>query len=198
MNDAYPVHSEIISANRYLVNRNSDPICNQNSDMDTFGERLRQARKAAKLTQAAAAKKAGMSQPALSELESGRYPSSTFTAQLAHVYGINARWLAEGRGARDSDTPSVEVSETDAWPFATVPHDVIRSLPQTQRIELERMMQIMIRGFFATSQDTAGQAKKPAIDLEWQQRDDPLLHRDDTHVTGDRSAGGGAKRSKAG
>ena len=66
--------------------------------MLTFGQRLRAARKAAKLTQAAAAKKAGMAQPTLSELENDSYPSSTFTPRLAHAYGVSARWLADGDG----------------------------------------------------------------------------------------------------
>ncbi|MFY2610481.1 helix-turn-helix domain-containing protein [Achromobacter ruhlandii] len=77
----------------------------QNSDMLTFGQRLRSARKAAKLTQAAAAKKAGMAQPTLSELENDAYPSSTFTPRLAHVYGVSARWLADGEGPQEPGLP---------------------------------------------------------------------------------------------
>ncbi|MGE8703996.1 MAG: helix-turn-helix domain-containing protein [Achromobacter sp.] len=91
--------------------------------MVTFGRRLRAARKSAKLTQAAAAKKAGMSQPTLSELENDTYPTSTFTTRLAHIYNVNARWLADGEGPMQSDTPTVE-SSTPAqparlWPFSS-------------------------------------------------------------------------------
>lgn len=64
----------------------------------TFGGRLKLARKAAQLTQKQAAAKAGMSQGTLSDLENDGSTSSTYTARLAHAYGVNARWLADGEG----------------------------------------------------------------------------------------------------
>lgn len=64
--------------------------------MSTFAERLKSARVNAKLSQASAAKKAGMSQPNLSELENGKYPSSTFVPKLASIYGVSALWLSSG------------------------------------------------------------------------------------------------------
>lgn len=91
--------------------------------MLTFGQRLRAARKNAKLTQAGTAKKAGMSQSTLSELESDEYPTSTFTPRLAHIYGVSARWLADGDGPMVPVRP-VEPSSDDAeatppgWPFS--------------------------------------------------------------------------------
>ncbi|MBV2161392.1 LexA family transcriptional regulator [Achromobacter denitrificans] len=66
---------------------------------NTFGERLKVARKAADLTQKQAAEKAGMSQGTLSGLENDVSTSSTYTTRLAHAYGVNARWLADGVGA---------------------------------------------------------------------------------------------------
>ena len=75
--------------------------------MNTFGDRLRDARKKSKLTQKEVAKRVGMSQPLLSELENNEYPTSGFTAQLAHLYKVSARWLAEGKGPRD--IPSSEL-----------------------------------------------------------------------------------------
>lgn len=65
----------------------------------TFGARLKLARKAAGLTQKAAATKAGMSQGTLSDLENDGSTSSTYTARLAHLYSVDARWLADGEGA---------------------------------------------------------------------------------------------------
>lgn len=64
-----------------------------------------------------------MSQPTLSELENDTYPTSTFTTRLAHIYNVNARWLADGEGPMQSDTPTVE-SSTPAqparlWPFSS-------------------------------------------------------------------------------
>lgn len=65
--------------------------------MSTFGERLTEARKEAKLSQVAAAKKVHMSQSNLSELENDTYPTSSFTPHLAQLYGVTAMWLAEGK-----------------------------------------------------------------------------------------------------
>ncbi|CAB3857194.1 hypothetical protein LMG3410_02090 [Achromobacter aegrifaciens] len=69
----------------------------------TFGARLKLARKASGLTQKQAAEKAGMSQGTLSDLENDGSTSSTYTARLAHVYGVNARWLADGDGEPIAD-----------------------------------------------------------------------------------------------
>lgn len=62
-----------------------------------FGERLYQARKEAKLTQARLAELAGMAQGTLAEAEytgSG----STYTPQLAAACQVRAEWLATGIG----------------------------------------------------------------------------------------------------
>jgi len=56
-----------------------------------------QARKQAKLTQIEAAKRTGMSQGTLGELEMEGQGSS-YTAQLAGTYGVSSTWLATGKG----------------------------------------------------------------------------------------------------
>lgn len=87
------------------VNRNTEPIPYQNPDMvmikvrlGSLGARLRFARKQAGMTQKQLAKKVGMSQSNMSELENNQYPSSSYTAQLADALGVSGIWLAEGRG----------------------------------------------------------------------------------------------------
>ncbi|KAA0910658.1 helix-turn-helix transcriptional regulator [Pusillimonas sp. ANT_WB101] len=75
--------------------------------MNTFGERLRDARKQAKLTQKDVAKRIGMSQPLLSELENNEYPTSGFTTKLAYLYKVSARWLAEGKGPREASSSEI-------------------------------------------------------------------------------------------
>ena len=70
-------------------------------DTLTFGQRLKDARKKAKLSQETVAKKVGMAQSLISELENNLYPTSGFTIKLAHLYKVNARWLADGEGPRD-------------------------------------------------------------------------------------------------
>jgi phage repressor protein C with HTH and peptisase S24 domain len=69
-----------------------------------FGQRLHEARKAAKLTQPELAKLAGMSQSTLAEAEYTAQGSS-FTAQLAQACKVRAEWLASGDGPR-TDPPA--------------------------------------------------------------------------------------------
>lgn len=108
-----------------FVNRQTELQPYQNPDMSkalppliSFGERLRFARKEARLTQKQLAVKVGMSQSNLSELENGEYPSSSFTAQIADALNVRGLWLAEGRGPRRSDETKEDAHETavDARP----------------------------------------------------------------------------------
>jgi transcriptional regulator with XRE-family HTH domain len=79
------------------VNRKSYGALYKNSDM-TLGERLKAARKHAKLTQEVLAKRVGMSQPTLSDLENGNSAGTSFIVALARATGVHAAWLAEERG----------------------------------------------------------------------------------------------------
>jgi len=91
----------IISESRFYCNRFAYPFVYQNADMNTFGKRLREARKAVGLSQKDVAKRTDVSQPLLSELENGHYQTSGYVFQLAHLYKVSARWLAEGKGPRE-------------------------------------------------------------------------------------------------
>jgi SOS-response transcriptional repressor LexA len=75
----------------------------------TFGNRLKQARKEAGLTQKSLAAKAGIKQPTVSELENDQYHGSAFAAQLAAALGVSALWLADEKGPKhilsNSDAP---------------------------------------------------------------------------------------------
>jgi len=68
--------------------------------MESIGKRIRSVRKERKLTQKALAARVGMSQSLLSELETGEVPTTTYVAALAHVLGVQARWLDCGLGAK--------------------------------------------------------------------------------------------------
>lgn len=101
--------------------------------MSEFGKRVRQARKHAKLSQAALGKAIGMAQGSLSELENVG-ESSTYTVQIAERCGVSARWLATGEGdmlaTKTNVIPKVEdgaagsyhlQNVTSAAPRQTVP-----------------------------------------------------------------------------
>ncbi|MBU9618102.1 helix-turn-helix domain-containing protein [Burkholderia multivorans] len=77
--------------------------------LNTYGKRLRAARKGARLTQKQLADKVGLKQATISELENDEYDGSAKTAALADVLGVNALWLAEGKG---DQTPNQRSRET--------------------------------------------------------------------------------------
>jgi SOS-response transcriptional repressor LexA len=79
------------------VNRHADLMPLDNIGM-SIGKRIKEARRAAKLTQKGLAAKVGMSQGALSELETGESNSTTMIGSFAAALGVNALWLETGRG----------------------------------------------------------------------------------------------------
>lgn len=68
--------------------------------MSTLRERLRSAREAAGLTQDALAKRAHCGQTTIASIENGRNKGATPLPMLAHVLGVEALWLVEGKGPR--------------------------------------------------------------------------------------------------
>jgi transcriptional regulator with XRE-family HTH domain len=64
----------------------------------TFAERLKQARKHAKLSQIALADKAGVTQQTISNIEQGIQEKSTDVVQLAIACGVRPEWLAIEEG----------------------------------------------------------------------------------------------------
>ena len=99
------VHTPIISYLISEVKQKSDCFRYQNAVMNTtFGERLKESRKDAKLSQVAAAKRVGVSQGLISDLENNVYDASAKTIELAHLYRVNPYWLATGNGNK-KDVP---------------------------------------------------------------------------------------------
>ncbi|MEM5294216.1 helix-turn-helix domain-containing protein [Burkholderia sp. JPY481] len=97
-------------------NRNNYANMNKNSYMDkldTLGARLRWARRNSKLTQAAAAKTVGLSQPTLSDLENDNTKGTTSLVELATLYSVDVRWLKTGRG---QPTPQAGSAENVKFP----------------------------------------------------------------------------------
>ena len=92
--------SATISHGRYLINRLCVTGFDHNCDMDTFADRVRSARSAAKLTQKKLAAASGLSQTTISDIERGRNATSADIVALARALGVLAEWLADGRGPR--------------------------------------------------------------------------------------------------
>lgn len=66
--------------------------------MSTLAERIKSARTHAKLTQKALALKAGVEQPVISQLETGKNLQSAHLPKIAHACGVSAIWLSENMG----------------------------------------------------------------------------------------------------
>lgn len=65
---------------------------------NTFSDRLKEARKFARLTQSELAKKVGIDQTSISNLERRKTQGTSFSARLAAACGVNAYWLETGKG----------------------------------------------------------------------------------------------------
>ncbi|WP_175224349.1 helix-turn-helix domain-containing protein [Achromobacter ruhlandii] len=112
--------------------------------MTTLGQRLKAARRDAKLTQAQVAKKVGMSQSALSELESDAYPTSSYTPRLAHLYRVHARWLADGEGPREIGAVQGTEAPSEPWPFSRIDRTLFDQLPQKVKDDIEDYIEMKI------------------------------------------------------
>jgi transcriptional regulator with XRE-family HTH domain len=90
------------------VNKPSDIAVPHNHVMSDVGKRVRALRKTLGLTQVILAQKVGVSQPAISDIESGDTKSmmGPTLSKLAKVLGTNADWLLTGKGTpnRTQDT----------------------------------------------------------------------------------------------
>jgi transcriptional regulator with XRE-family HTH domain len=87
------------------VNRYSGTECCDNIEM-SIGTRLKEARKAAGLTQVDLAERSGMKQSTISDLEIGKSRGTTNLALLASIVGVNALWLETGKGSRTTKSPT--------------------------------------------------------------------------------------------
>ena len=69
-----------------------------------LGQRLKESRKRARLTQSAVADAVGISQSTYQELESGKSKKSAHLTEIAVVLGVDPTWLATGQSASNPDT----------------------------------------------------------------------------------------------
>ncbi|MFC0708677.1 XRE family transcriptional regulator [Azorhizophilus paspali] len=85
-----------------------------------FKDRLKTARKHAKLTQAQLAGRVGVNQTSVSDLERGKSQSTSYIAQIAQACGVSAIWLASGKGEMISGKPGNDL-EFEPGPAITSP-----------------------------------------------------------------------------
>ncbi len=78
----------------------------------TLSERLKLARKNAKLTQGIIAEKVGIKQPTYQALESGKAEKSAYLTQIAKILKVNPHWLATGEGEMTTKPSMDELRQT--------------------------------------------------------------------------------------
>lgn len=113
----------------------------------SIGSRIREARRAAKLTQKELAQKVGMTQGALSALETGDSQSSTLLPSMAAALGVSALWLETGKGPM-APSPSERLPLLDLLPGAKRVHAADQddpSLTQIRKVKIK--VQAGITGF---------------------------------------------------
>lgn len=73
-----------------------------NEVMTTFSERLKEARNATGMSQAQLAKKIGISQATIGDIERGRNQGSTYLLDIAKALSVNPTWLETGKGRKEA------------------------------------------------------------------------------------------------
>jgi transcriptional regulator with XRE-family HTH domain len=72
--------------------------------VESLSSRLKWARRRARLTQEQIARASGMTQPAYSELESGKSKSTAMIASLASALAVSPLWLERGTGTPEPES----------------------------------------------------------------------------------------------
>ena len=107
--------------------------------MSTLGNRLRACRKGSGYTQTDVCARIGIKQGTLSELENDKYPTSSYVPHFAKLYGVEAMWLATGRGPKDiQEARTYKLSDT-ALRIAIA----ISDMPQETQVLVEAVVTAM-------------------------------------------------------
>lgn len=85
----------------------------RNNPCMEYKDRVKAARKHARLTQVELAKAVGIDQASISDLERGRSGRSSYNASIAKACGVSALWLEKGTGDM-IDSPAIEASNVAA------------------------------------------------------------------------------------
>jgi transcriptional regulator with XRE-family HTH domain len=116
----------------------------------TLGERLKQSREALGLSQAELARKAGMTQGSIGNLETGTRKSAKNILVIAQALGVDAMWLQYGaaqyKPPQAEEKPVSYMPGLHPWPFAGVHESEWARLSRHQKSQVEAF----IRGMLAS------------------------------------------------
>jgi transcriptional regulator with XRE-family HTH domain len=121
--------------------------------MATFGERVRERRMELGMKQPELARAAGIRQPTISNIESGRNKGSAYVAQLAVALKCSAHWLATGKGKKEvGEQPAPDPRDALSAREQIVLYLFNGLVPDQQREHIEAM-----KATFETNQALARQ-----------------------------------------
>lgn len=116
------------------------------TDVTTLADRLKTERERLEMTQVDLARKSGVSQGTIGNLEAGLRKSARNLAQIAAALGVSALWLAEGRGPRllgaGGDQVRMSLAESPGAPDPLV-LQAIDDLKDLQRLDPEARARLL-------------------------------------------------------
>jgi len=116
--------------------------------MQTFSDRVRARRIELGLSQVQLAKKAGLSQSTVAQIERGRNSRSAHILNLAEALKVHPRWLEGGDGPKDQNDESLIDAavppRAEPWPFPDIPEVEVRALPPAQLSALQGAIALAI------------------------------------------------------
>jgi len=119
--------------------------------METFGERVRNARISHGWTQKELAVASGLTQSAIGNYESGQRtePSGPALLRLANALSVPAEWLQHGnapaRKPAKKPAPGKTSAPSQAWPFRSVDFEDYQELAPADKKMLEALVDTFIR-----------------------------------------------------
>ncbi|WP_306575930.1 helix-turn-helix domain-containing protein [Oligella urethralis] len=99
----------------------------------TFGDRVKFARKKSKLSQLQLANKIGVTQGTITHIENGRNQDTKHIMDLARALSVRAEWLYYGSG-----------NTRDVWPFDTISQSDYMLLPSEVKKDIEDYIQFKL------------------------------------------------------
>lgn len=122
------------------------------------------------MSQGALAKLAGCGQSTIASIERGRNQGSTILPRVAEILGVNALWLAEGRGPKQPDSlppqpaePSTVSADRTRPPTLADLLERLRAEIATQPDSVKRAIAELMAEYVTTPDEGTGRAVADAI-----------------------------------
>lgn len=102
-------------------------------ESQTFGDRVKFARKQSKLSQIELAKRIGVTQGTITHIENGRNRDTKYIMELSKALAVRAEWLYYGSG-----------NIKDIWPFNRISQDSYSLLSPNIKDDIEDYIDLKI------------------------------------------------------